>query len=225
MLSTTRSRAVWLLSTEIFGLESTRTFPKDSSNWRTPEILVPLLASTVKMLGNPGVLGSPAAVPVWVNSTEVKPRTRKTDQSIAEVLLNNQYQQGIDWSVLRVRGLTSVLLTQTGTAAGLPSTPGFPSIFTVDAKRGTNISGVLQLLESFGNVRVLSSPKISVLNNQTALLRVVDNIVYFNVQVTVVAGNINTLSTTATNTTPVTVPVGFVMNVTPQISEDRKSVV
>ena len=142
------------------------------------------------------------------------------EATIAEVLLNNQYQQGIDWSVLRVRGLTSVLLTQTGTAAGLPSTPGFPSIFTVDAKRGTNISGVLQLLESFGNVRVLSSPKISVLNNQTALLRVVDNIVYFNVQVTVVAGNINTLSTTATNTTPVTVPVGFVMNVTPQISDN-----
>src|SRR3989442_11383325 len=50
------------------------------------------------------------------------------------------------------------------------------------ASRG-NISGILQLLESFGNVRVLSSPKISVLNNQTALLRVVDNIVYFNVQV------------------------------------------
>src|SRR6266581_4131968 len=142
------------------------------------------------------------------------------EATIAEVQLNNQYQQGIDWSVLRVRGLTSVLLTQTGTAAGLPSTPGFPNIFTVDAKRGTNISGVLQLLESFGNVRVLSSPKISVLNNQTALLRVVDNIVYFNVQVTVVAGNINTLSTTATNTTPVTVPVGFVMNVTPQISDN-----
>jgi len=142
------------------------------------------------------------------------------EATIAEVLLNNQYQQGIDWSVLRVRGLTSVLLTQTGTAAGLPSTPGFPNIFTVDAKRGTNISGVLQLLESFGNVRVLSSPKISVLNNQTALLRVVDNIVYFNVQVTVAPGNINTVSTIATNTTPVTVPVGFVMNVTPQISDN-----
>jgi general secretion pathway protein D len=79
---------------------------------------------------------------------------------------------------------------------------------------------MLQLLESFGNVRVLSSPKLSVLNNQTALLRVVDNIVYFNVQVSLVAGSISTVSTTAVNTTPVTVPVGFVMNVTPQISGD-----
>src|SRR5258706_300122 len=142
------------------------------------------------------------------------------EATIAEVQLNNQYQQGIDWSVLRVRGLTSVLLTQTGATAGLPSTPLFPNIFTVDAKRGTNISGILQLLESFGNVRVLSSPKLSVLNNQTALLRVVDNIVYFNVQVTLAAGNINTISTTAVNTSPVTVPVGFVMNVTPQISDN-----
>src|SRR6266849_1032266 len=142
------------------------------------------------------------------------------EATIAEVLLNNQYQQGIDWSALRVRGLTSVLLTQTGTAAGLPSTPGVPNIFTVNANRGTNISGVLQLLESFGNVRVLSSPKLSVLNNQTALLRVVDNIVYFNVQVTAVPGNINQQATVATNTTPVTVPVGFVMNVTPQISDN-----
>src|SRR5438309_486779 len=29
MLSTTRSSAVWLLSTDTFGLESTRTFPND----------------------------------------------------------------------------------------------------------------------------------------------------------------------------------------------------
>jgi len=79
---------------------------------------------------------------------------------------------------------------------------------------------VLQLLESFGNVRVLSSPKLSVLNNQTALLRVVDNLVYFSVQVSVVPGGPNQNSTTATNTTPITVPVGFVMNVTPQISDD-----
>ena len=31
-------------------------------------------------------------------------------------------------------------------------------------------------------MRVLSSPKISVLNNQTAVLKVVDNLVYFTVQ-------------------------------------------
>ncbi len=161
------------------------------------------------------------------------------EATIAEVQLNNQYQQGIDWTALRTRGLTTVSGSQIssgnvtatpsfppgviGTPPGsLPSAPsvGFPNLLTLAVSRGTNIAGVLQLLESFGTVRVLSSPKLSVLNNQTALLRVVDNIVYFNVQVTLAAGNLNTNAVTATNTTPVTVPVGFVMNVTPQISDN-----
>ena len=159
------------------------------------------------------------------------------EATIAEVQLNNQYQQGIDWSVLRTRGITTVSGSQissgnfttnpnpppgiTEAAPGsLPSASSIPNLLTLAASRGTNIAGVLQLLESFGTVRVLSSPKLSVLNNQTALLRVVDNVVYFNVQVTVIPGGPNQNSTTATNTSPVTVPVGFVMNVTPQISDN-----
>jgi len=159
------------------------------------------------------------------------------EATIAEVQLNNQYQQGIDWSVLRTRGLTSISGNQissgnvtttppvtpgiTVTPPGaLPSVPAFPNLLTLAASR-TNIAGVLQLLESFGNVRVLSSPKLSVLNNQTALLRVVDNLVYFNVQSSqTTTGGLNSQLLTAVTTTAVTVPVGFVMNVTPQISDN-----
>jgi len=158
------------------------------------------------------------------------------EATIAEVQLNNQYQQGIDWSALRVRGSMTTFGNQISSGnvstapnfppniavtppGSLPSASAIPNILTLGAV-GANISGVLQLLESFGNVRVLSSPKLSVLNNQTALLRVVDNIVYFNVQVSLAAGNLNSNAVSATNTTPVTVPVGFVMNVTPQVSDD-----
>ena len=144
------------------------------------------------------------------------------EATIAEVQLSNQYQQGIDWTSLRTRGGTTIATTQNspGTAPGLPSTPGFPNLFSLAINRA-NISGMLQLLESFGNVRVLSSPKLSVLNNQTALLRVVDNIVYFNVQSSqTTTGGTSSQVLTAVTTTAVTVPVGFVMNVTPQISGD-----
>src|SRR5438876_6772050 len=158
------------------------------------------------------------------------------EATIAEVQLSNQYQQGIDWSALRTRGLTTVSGNQissgnvtttppitpgvTVTPPGaLPSAPVFPNILTLAVSRGTNIAGVLQLLESFGNVRVLSSPKLSVLNNQTALLRVVDNIVYFQVQSST-SQTPNAPSLLSITTTAVTVPVGFVMNVTPQISSD-----
>src|SRR6266581_1148373 len=160
------------------------------------------------------------------------------EATIAEVQLSNQYQQGIDWSALRTRGLTTVSGNQISSGnvtttptfppgvavaapGSLPSTSAIPNLFTLAASRGTNIAGVLQLLESFGNVRVLSSPKLSVLNNQTALLRVVDNLVYFNVQSSQTAtGGLNSQLLTAVTTTAVTVPVGFVMNVTPQISSD-----
>jgi MSHA type pilus biogenesis protein MshL len=160
------------------------------------------------------------------------------EATIAEVQLNNQYQQGIDWSALRVRGANTFTGSQVqgGTVsttptfppgigpapsgAGLPSAPGFPNLFTF-AAANASISGVLQMLESFGNVRVLSSPKLSVLNNQTALLRVVDNIVYFNVQSSqTTTGATSSQTITAVTTTAITVPVGFVMNVTPQISDD-----
>jgi general secretion pathway protein D len=38
------------------------------------------------------------------------------------------------------------------------------------------------MLNTFGTTKVLSSPRLSVMNNQTALLKVVENYVYFNVK-------------------------------------------
>ncbi len=45
-----------------------------------------------------------------------------------------------------------------------------------------NIAASINLLKQFGDTKVLSSPKLMVLNNQTAVLKVVDNLVYFTVQ-------------------------------------------
>jgi MSHA biogenesis protein MshL len=55
-----------------------------------------------------------------------------------------------------------------------------------------------------------------VMNNQTAMLRVVDNLVYFTIKAdtTATQGVSNTVYTTTANT----VPVGFTMSVTPQIN-------
>ena len=56
-----------------------------------------------------------------------------------------------------------------------------------------------------------------VINNQTALLKVVDNRVYFTIEANTVT-NANVAVTTF-NTTVNSVPVGFVMSVTRQISD------
>jgi len=166
------------------------------------------------------------------------------EATVVEVQLASQYQQGINWQFLRSGGGASRLgFTQQpggpnatllggsaqGTAAlAAPNalTPGLtnpggtnPGILQVSYLAG-NLATALNLLESFGNVRVLSSPKLSVLNNQTAMLKVVDNRVYFTVTATVVPSTVAGVApTVAYNTSPNTVPVGFVMAVTPQIDD------
>ncbi|MDQ3772910.1 MAG: type II and III secretion system protein, partial [Pseudomonadota bacterium] len=87
---------------------------------------------------------------------------------------------------------------------------------------GKNINIAVQLLRTFGDVKVLSSPKIMALNNQTAVLKVVLNVVYFEVDVEpaiVLQGSVGAQQV-AVDTTAKTVPVGLVMTVTPQINEN-----
>ena len=87
------------------------------------------------------------------------------------------------------------------------------------APNNSNLLASVKLLESFGNVRVLSSPRLTVLNNQTAILKVVDNQVYFTIQSTTVPGTGGSPAITTFTTTPNIVAVGLIMNVTPQISD------
>ena len=137
------------------------------------------------------------------------------EATIAEVQLNNQYQRGIDWQRLRSVAGFGFAQVSGGTPAGVNT-----NAFTLGFSSGPfqSITGTLKLLESFGDVRVLSSPKLSVLNNQTAVLKVVDNLVYFTVQATTTSAA-NSPSVTTFSTTVNSVPVGFIMSVVPQISE------
>ena len=138
------------------------------------------------------------------------------EASIVEVALSDEYQAGVDFTRL---GNFTVKQSLLGTNLGAPP---FTQIgYAVGGN--TNITSTIKLLEQFGKTRVLSSPKLMALNNQTALLKVVDNVVYFSVQAVPAV-----LSTTAAaavqqqtfNTTAQTVPVGLVMSVTPQINEN-----
>jgi len=140
------------------------------------------------------------------------------EATIAEVQLNNQYQQGIDWSAAR-QGSTGFTFSQSASGSTTASPTGSLFVLGAAAPNYSNLLASVRLLESFGNVRVLSSPRLTVLNNQTAILKVVDNRVYFTIQGTTVPGTINSATVTTFTTTPNIVAVGLIMNVTPQISE------
>jgi len=142
------------------------------------------------------------------------------EATVVEVRLNRQYQQGINWSQLRP-GSKGFQFSQAG-SAGLPAS-NTGSMFTMGYANPSsvlgNLSAQVALLESFGTVKVLSSPKLSVLNNQTAMLRVVDNLVYFVINTSTTAPTATSAAFSTFTTTPHTVPIGFTMSVTPQISD------
>jgi len=152
------------------------------------------------------------------------------EATVIEVQLNDQYQQGINWSSLRTspnEGPSVSFGQANGTALPSGINPGLSQgilnfNFLKPLTGLGNIAATIQLLESFGKVKVLSSPKISVLNNQTALLKVVDNRVYFTITATTQQGSVNTPAITTYTSTLNTVPVGFVMSVTPQIADSEE---
>jgi general secretion pathway protein D len=158
------------------------------------------------------------------------------EATIAEVTLSDAYQQGINWQTLRslrpgnpqagfsaAQNPTGLVLGAVpdpfATASGTFATPPGAFAFLLNyVAPGLGLSATLNLLENFGKVKVLSSPKISVLNNQTAMLKVVDNVVYFNIKndtTTTTTGTVSNFTSTAQS-----VSVGLVMSVTPQISEN-----
>jgi MSHA type pilus biogenesis protein MshL len=140
--------------------------------------------------------------------------------TIVEVTLNEKYQAGIDWNALSTGAFTIASTTAVGV-------PGFVSgvansLFQIQNDesdgRNDNIDYTVTLLDEFGDTSILSSPQIVTLNNQTALLKVVQNLVYFEVDTdtTSTQGVVtNTFDTTAK-----TVPIGIVMTVTPQIDSN-----
>ena len=142
------------------------------------------------------------------------------EATVVEVLLNDKYQAGVDWSALGLQNL-GYSFRQSFTGANLQETPFFSLQYrNPNAAAGGDISSTVKLLNSFGNSKVLSSPKIMTLNNQTAVMRVVENNVYFTIKSEVTPGQQGQAAIVTYTTTPNVVPEGFVMNVTPQIGEN-----
>lgn len=143
------------------------------------------------------------------------------EATIVEVVLSNAYQGGVDWS--RVSQTAGLAFQSSLIGPRLAAAPFFALFYNQNNQRQGDISLTVKLLEQFGRTKVLSSPKLMALNNQTALLKVVTNLVYFEVQV-----QQGTTTTTGViqpptiNTTPKTVSEGVVMSVTPQINEDGR---
>ena len=149
------------------------------------------------------------------------------EATIVEVNLSDEYQQGINWTVVRnglpllqVGPAGSVLPSGVPVSGVIPSMASItPSFTSIGANSTMQLFAALRLLESFGNTKVLSSPKISALNNQAALLKVTEDLVYFTLKADFAQGTNGAAGTFTLTSTPNSVSVGLVMSVMPQVGE------
>ncbi len=159
---------------------------------------------------------------------------------IVEVILSDAYKEGINWKVIESLprsmnlswGLTNkagttgypggVTSSTTGTTTG--TTVPTPGTFTIKPYGGVLaigaegvdivLSDIMQAISEQGDVKVLSSPTISTLNNQKAIIRVGNQDVFF------ITGAVATQNTVTQTIQPMTIDVGIILDVTPQIAED-----
>ncbi|HUF20066.1 MAG TPA: secretin N-terminal domain-containing protein [Burkholderiales bacterium] len=191
-----------------FGAEqTTRTEAKD-------EIVVNPIAGTVAVLGTEK---QHTLVQQYLDAvTSASQRQVLIEATIAEVQLSNAYQAGVDWS--RIAANTGFTFRQEMLGTNLGTAPRMLIGYANPTSEVGNIAASIRMLEQFGNTRVLSSPKLMALNNQSAILKVVDNVVYFEIDAQTTA-SANVAAITTFSTTARTVPVGLIMSVLPQITE------
>ena len=142
------------------------------------------------------------------------------EATIVEVELSQAHQSGVDWSRFVTTTGKGPNLNAQFTDPSLNTRPFFLFEYQNPLASLGNITAAVRLLETFGDVKVLSSPKIMALNNQSAILKVVDEKVYFTVSMQSTAATDNSPERQTFTSEIHTVPVGVIMTVTPQINEN-----
>lgn len=135
------------------------------------------------------------------------------EATVVEVTLSDQYQAGVDWTGTTKSGNWGFGQSLTGSKM---STTGSIGVVTYSSNQ---FNATISFLEQFGRTKVLSSPKVMALNNQTAVMKVVDEQVYFGLKIEEEKNDSGVVTSRTFTSELHTVPVGLVLQVTPQIGE------
>jgi MSHA biogenesis protein MshL len=143
------------------------------------------------------------------------------EAKIVEVNLDRSFEFGIDWNVVGRTG-SSGLSIRTIPQPPLGTTGASGNVkFTLSGGSG-EISAVLNALSAQGDVRVLSSPRVSALNNQRAVFDVTTGEIVFTLNRTPILSPAGLpTGQFISEVIPTQVNVGIVLDVLPQIGSDN----
>ncbi len=200
----------------LFGVASTETTRSDGQKM----LIVNKFAGVIQITAAPDEMARAAEFLDTVEKSFL--RQVMIQASIVEVNLSDDFQMGIDWTLVgEIAGDLSGALggrtlgAQKLIGTGVPSTTP-TGLFRLGITDNDSVTLLLDAISSQGEIHTLSNPKISTLNNQKAVIKVGREEVFFNTETTVTQG-VSTISATAQNIT-----VGLVLDVTPQVNPDGK---
>ncbi len=147
-------------------------------------------------------------------SQEALQRQVILEAKILEVELKENFQSGIDLTALGKVNSDNEVSAEFSFFGDSLDAIGSPMAVSYDS---TDFNAVIQLLESQGNVQVISSPRISTLNNQKAVFKVGDE-QFFLTEANTVSFGAGDLATTNQNNNLQPFFSGIALDVTPQIS-------
>lgn len=160
------------------------------------------------------------------NLEEAVRRQVLIEARILEVLLTDEFAYGVNWSyALKLPHLSDLegnLLDFTGTFSDSTFNQTLApeeSDFQVGVAND-HFSALLNTLARRGQVNVLSSPRISTMNNQPAVIRVIREEVFFQADVSPTVIVNGTVTGGEVEFNPVVLPIGVVLEVTPQVGDD-----
>jgi MSHA biogenesis protein MshL len=149
-------------------------------------------------------------------------RQVELEVKLYDVTLKDQFQFGIDW--VRLAEAFGGQFTFGGSmiynAAANGVTP-FNNEGLIGNFRDAKTDVTIKALQEQGDVTVISQPRIRVMNNQTALIKVGTDTPFFTKSVFFLPNNFGNTTTTVEEDTYQLITIGTILSLTPQISSNN----
>ncbi|HSQ97145.1 MAG TPA: hypothetical protein VLL98_00300 [Rickettsiales bacterium] len=101
------------------------------------------------------------------------------EAKVVEVILNDDFQAGIDWSFTKG---TKNALTMGYTDGSYATAPGGISGNVTTNLFSGSLTAAINALQTFGQTKTISSPRVHAINNQKADLKFVNKLIYFSLE-------------------------------------------
>ena len=168
------------------------------------------------------------------------------EAKVFEVALSDEHINGIDWQLINSE-FVGGLLTESGAdimrLTSLPGRVGNGAFFTgaegvtslpngsvaqnsnfITGVVGNDFQALVRAINGFGTVRALASPRLTVLNNQSAVLNVATNRVFFELDIDRETDDDTGDVTIEIDSEIQSVPEGVLINVQPSIDLDKRTI-